>query len=120
MLRGLGGSFVEYVLHPIDTLQRMKRVAPKTKGNRPRSSHDEVQLRVIGAFFRAVREPVPSLALGTARSRFLDRLAGEELSLATLDRLAGLSVHHLYRVMDVLAGVWRRIVWLDDVGIARR
>ena len=87
---GVRGSFVEHVLHPVGALERMQRVAAEANRHRPRAGDDEVQLRVIRADLRAVREAVVRLGLRPVGRFFLDRLAGEELPFAS-SRSAGAS-----------------------------
>ena len=75
---------------------------------------------MIRADLRPVRHPVPRLGLRPGRHVGIDRLSGEELSVAVLDRLPRLAVQHLNRVVDVLPSMRRRVVRLDDVRVALR
>src|SRR5215831_8749443 len=106
-LWSLGGSFVEDVLHPVDALERMQRVAAESKRDGPRTGDDEIQLRVICPNLGSVGEAVPRLGLRPTRRPLLDGLAGEELAYPVLDRLARLAIHDLDDVVDVLPSVRR-------------
>src|SRR4051812_16003794 len=95
----------------------MKAITPKADCHCPLPRDWKVQLGTIGPDFRAVGHAIPRLGLRTRGCGVVDGLAGEELSIACLDRLPRLAVENLDDVVDVLSRMRRRIVGLDDVRV---